>query len=173
MNRSPLRALAATTLLLMTTLPVLAAKQGAPLPSETTPLHARGEIVDCTDYIMLGRKGPERRDMQAANIDSGMPACFISDQGDVYLLLELGGHARSKFQPTQTWIAGDIIVDGVVYQQGSLKALNITQMQRTGAYSDRQSRRASNPEPTVGKGVKEPKKTRTPAAPEPSEEQNP
>ena len=173
MSRSSLRFLATATLLLMPALPALASKQEAPLPSETQPLHARGEIVDCTDYFILGKKGPDRRTIQASNINSGMPACFISDDGDVYLLVDLGGHAREKFQPTESWIAGDLAVDGVIYQRGSLKALIITTIQRTGGYTDRESRRPKSPEPAAARKVTEPKKTTTPTTPATSGEDNP
>jgi hypothetical protein len=131
-----------------------------PKAKDPAALHERGTIVDCTDYMLMGKKGPERRDFQAKSIDSGMPACFLSSRdGEVYLLLELGTQAREKFQPTPTFIAAEIEMDGVVYQRGSLKALAINEIKRTGGYTDRESRRPDNPEPTRLTNQKDPKKS--------------
>ena len=134
------------------------------------PLHTRGMIVDCTDYMFMGNKAPDRRDQQSKNIDSGMPACFVSStDGEVYLLLELNGQAREKFQPTPTFILGEIELDGVIYQRGSLKTVAINSIGRTGPYTDRQTRRPDNQEPTRRLDTKDPKKNPyVPTVPEPA-----
>ena len=126
----------------------IATPKVTPKVSGPSSLNTRGEIVDCSEYLLMGKKGNDRIEVQAKNIDSGMPACFIADSGEIYLLVEYGEQARSKFQPSQTFIDADVIVEGVVYERGSLKALSISDIKRTGGYTDRESRRPSNPEPT-------------------------
>lgn len=131
--------------------------------SETASFASTGEIVDCTDYLFFGHKGTERRSAQAEHIDSGMPACFIADiDKDVYLLLAADGQAKEKFQPTENFIAGDVSIQGIVYQKGSLKSLAVDNITRLGAYTDRQSRRPNNPEPNRKLNMKDPKKSPNP-----------
>src|SRR4029079_18403356 len=116
--------------------------------SETASFASTGEIVDCSEFLFLGKKGPDRVDMQSRHIDSGMPACFIADADhDVYLLLSPEGQAKDQFQPLDNWLGGDGRIMGVVYQKGSLKGLSIDSIKRLGGYTDRQARRPNNPEP--------------------------
>lgn len=131
----------------------------------------RGEIVDCTEYLLTGQHGEARLQFQAQAIDAGRPACFISSEdGEVYLLVQYGGDARSQFQPTTTFMGGDVQLDGVVYQRGALKALSINSIARTGAFTDRESRRSDNPTPTRLTDTKDPKKSPyVPSVPKPAE----
>ena len=172
MSRRPIAVAAVAVLTLALAAPaLLAAKAPKSTPPaapadrelETASLTSAGEIVDCADYMFLGKKGDDRRTLQAQHLDAGMPACFIADvDKDVYLLLELDSQARMKFQPTENFIAGDVMIQGVVYQKGSLKALAIDTISRTGGYTDRQSRRPNNPEPNRKFNIKDPKKIPNP-----------
>jgi len=131
--------------------------------AETASFSSTGEVVDCAEYLFFGKKGPDRADIQARHIDSGMPACFIADvDHDVYLLVGAEGQAKEKFQPTENWLGGDVSIIGVVYQKGSLKGLAIDSIKRTGGYTDRQSRRPNNPEPNRKTNTKDPKKSPNP-----------
>ena len=124
------------------------AEKPAPDESDTASLHSTGEIVDCGDYLVMGKKPADHRAIQVKNIDDGLPACFIDDaDGQVYLLVDLGGPARTHFQPTDTWLSAGVELDGVVYQRGNLKALTINEVKRTGAFTDREQRRKLNMEP--------------------------
>ena len=172
MSRRPIAvAVPAVLVLALAVSLILAAKtpKNEPAPaaqepsSETASFSSTGEVVDCADYLFFGKKGPDRADMQSKHIDSGMPACFIADvDHDVYLLLEPDGLANVKFQPTESWLAGDVTVMGVVYQKGSLKALSIDSIKRQSGYTDRQSRRPNNPEPNRKLNQKDPKKVPNP-----------
>lgn len=83
-----------------------------------------GEIVDCTDYILMGKHGSDRRAIQSRNIDSGMPACLLANEdGQLYLLISPGGPAKSSFQPTDIYIGVGASIEGTVYQKGALKAI--------------------------------------------------
>ena len=128
--------------------------------SATASFISTGEVVDCTDYLFMGKKGPDRVDMQTRHIESGMPACFIADvDNDVYLLLAPDGQAREKFTPIQNWLAGDVTIIGVAYQKGSMKAVAIDSIKRMGGYTDRESRRPHNPQPNRKFSNKDPKAT--------------
>ena len=167
MSRRPIAVAAVAVLALTLAAPVLLAAKAKKEPpaelkepiSETASFTSTGEIVDCSDYLFFGKKGNDRRTIQAAHLDAGMPACFIADvDKDVYLLLQPEGQVKEKFQPTENFIGGDVTIIGVVYQKGSLKALSIDSIARLGTYSDRQSRRIKNPEPNRKQDVKDPKK---------------
>ena len=171
MSRRPIVAAVAVLILILVAPALLAAKAPkneppAKLPDpqlETASLSSTGEIVDCADYMFLGKKGDERRTIQARHVDDGMPACFIADvDKDVYLLIDPDNQVRVKFQPTENYIAADVMIQGVVYQKGSLKALAIDTIARTGGYTDRQSRRPNNPEPNRKFNLKDPKKIQKP-----------
>jgi hypothetical protein len=170
-SRRPIPLAAVAVLAITVALPLfMAAKapKNEPAPaqeptSETAALTSTGEVVDCTDYLFFGKKGPDRVDTQTRHIDSGMPACFIADADhDVYLLLAPDTQAKVKFDPVANWLAGDVLITGIVYQKGSLKALAVDSIKRQGGYTDRQSRRPSNPEPSRKLNPKDPKKTPNP-----------
>ena len=170
MSRHPISVAAVMVLILALAVPMLLAAKAPknePAPtepeSETASLTSTGEVVDCADYLFFGKKGPDRANMQAMHIDSGMPACFIADvDHDVYLLLSPEAHAREKFQPTESFLGGDVLITGIVYQKGSLKALTVDTIKRQGGYTDRQSRRPNNPEPNRKLNQKDPKKIPNP-----------
>ena len=143
------------------------AEKAAPKPAEPTTLRATGALVDCTDYLLLGKTPEDHRDIQVKNMTSGMPACFIDGaDGTVYLLVNLAGHAKDLIQPIESFIGEGLVVDGVVYQKGSLKALAISSFNRSGTYEDRQTRRKDNMTATRHQ-KKDPKATPSPADPTP------
>jgi hypothetical protein len=102
------------------------AKRSSKEPAAPREVTLTGEIVDCTDFIMSGKRGPERRLTAAKNIDSGMPACFVANPKDgVYLLLTTRGQARTHFQPTPNFLGANLRIKGIVYDQGGIQALKI------------------------------------------------
>jgi hypothetical protein len=109
-----------------------AAKPPAPTDRSPEPVHIAGAIVDCADYIVLGPTPTDRRELHAASIDSGMPACFKADaDGQVYLLIAMKGFAKEKFEPTSNFVGGGTTISGTLYERGSLKALTVESIERT------------------------------------------
>lgn len=121
----------------------------APKDPDPAAFKAQGMIVECTDYLLFGRTPDTHRDIQTKNIAAGLPVCFVADvDSEVYLLVEPSNLASTRIQPMENFLGRGVILDGVVYQKGSIKAVTINQIGRAGAYEDRQTRRAKNPTPT-------------------------
>jgi hypothetical protein len=131
-----------------------------PATAGPTAFHATGMIMDCSDYLLMGKTPLDHREVQLKNIDAGMPACFMDTaDGQVYLLVDLAGQAKEKFQPTGTWISEGVELDGVLYERGGMKSLAINEVKRTGVFTDRESRRKNNPQPNKTAGPTKPPKT--------------
>jgi hypothetical protein len=99
------------------------APAAASVEFKTAPIQVSGEIVDCSSYVLMGRRGVDQRALQAHNIETGMPACLIADDGQVYLLLSPAGLVKEKFQPIETYLGGGTTIEGTLYQRGALKAI--------------------------------------------------
>ena len=110
----------------------LAAKTTAPTDRNPQPVRIAGDIVDCADYLVLGPTPTDRRELHAASIDSGMPACFRADaDGQLYLLIAMKGFAKEKFQPTMNFLGGGTTVAGTLFERGSLQAIAVESIERT------------------------------------------
>lgn len=124
-------------------------ESAAPKVHDPAAFKAKGTILECTDYLLTGRTPDTNRSLQTKNIEAGLPICFVPDEEDeVYLLVEPSAQASSRIQPIENFLGGGVVLDGVVYQKGNLKAITINQIGRSGPYMDRETRRAKNPEPT-------------------------
>jgi hypothetical protein len=76
---------------------VAAAVDAKPLPGKVVTL--RGEIVDYSCYLQLGKHGGKHRDCGQRCLRAGMPIGLLTQDGTLYLLME-EEHNRRRDQET-------------------------------------------------------------------------
>ena len=105
--------------------PIQITAKGANPPSEhPTPIEVRGEVVDtkCYSGVMNPGSGKVHRGCAARCLHGGIPAALLSENGDLYYLLDSAGEPLSP-----TWIsshAGEqIVIQGDLVLTSGTKVL--------------------------------------------------